>query len=167
MNIQQSFLKLISFLILISCSEADVFENYKKSEILTKSNDKLKVILAISDKEQEKGLSNIKPDQFADNQVMLFTAKETKLRQFWMPETFFNLDIVFLSSDLYIIDIDRNVPKHPTRYPRHQVPLSKSVFCTHVLEIKSSSPLAKKIKIGEFLKWNGTKSLSQILQDTH
>lgn len=167
MNIQQSFLKLISFLILISCSDSDVFESYKKSQILTKSGKKLEVILAINDVEQEKGLSNIRPNQLNDNQVMLFTAKSTKLRQFWMPETFFNLDIVFLTSDLYIIDIDRNVQKHPTRYPRDKVPLSKSVFCTHVLEIKSTSPLAKEIKVGEFLKWNGPKSLSQILQDTH
>ena len=164
MNIHQSFLKLISFLVLFSCTNTDVFEKYTKSEISLSSGEKLEVILAIDANEQEKGLSNIKPDQFADNQVMLFTANKTKLRQFWMPETQFNLDIIFLSSDLYIIDIDRNVPAHPTRYPRSEVPLSKAVFCTHVLEIKSSSPLAKKIKVGEFIKWSGPKSLSQILQ---
>lgn len=167
MNIHQSFLKLISFLILFSCTNTDVFENYTKSQISLNSGEKLEVILAIDANKQERGLSNIKPDQFSDNQVMLFTGSKTKLRQFWMPETLFNLDIVFLSSDFYIIDIDRNVPAHPTRYPRSSVPLSKAVFCTHVLEIKSTSPLAQKIKVGEFLKWSGPKSLTQILQDTH
>lgn len=166
MNIQQSSLKLISFLFLFSCTNSDVFEDYKKAQISLGTGEKLEVILAITPQEQEKGLSNIKPKDFKDNQVMLFTAKKMKLRQFWMPETFFDLDIVFLSSDLYVLDIDRGVKKHLTRYPRNEVPLSKPVYCTHVLEIKSESPLAKKIKIGDFLKFEGPMSLSQISQGT-
>lgn len=166
MYIQQTFVKLIIFLVFISCSD-NVFEDYQKSTLQTKSGKELEVILAISPEKQQKGLSNIKDQDFKDNQVMMFTGERTKLRQFWMPETHFDLDIVFLTKDLYILDIDRSVKHFPKRYPRSEVPLSKSVFCTHVIEIKSSSPLAKEIQIGDYLKWTGTKSLSQILQDTH
>jgi len=167
MFIQQTLVKLIIFLTFISCTQSNPFKDYQKSQLLTKSGDKLEVIIALSRDQQQKGLSNIKADEFKDNQVMLFTGEKTRLRQFWMPETFFDLDIVFLTKDLYIIDIHRGVKHHAKKYPRSEVPISKSVFCTHVLEIKSSSPLAQKIQAGDYLKWNGSKSLSQILQDTH
>lgn len=104
-------------------------------------------------KEQKRGLSKIKDEDFPHGEGMFFTGNKMYMRQFWMPETHFNLDIVFLNSDLYILDIHRNLAHFPKPAPRSKIPMSKEVFSRHILELKSGSPLAKQIKIGQFLKW--------------
>lgn len=170
--IPHSGLKLINFLILIlciSCNESNPkngFKNYKKAEFTLESGTKLDVYLALSPKQQSLGLSHVQPNEFKDTDTMLFPTDHYKVRQFWMPETYFNLDIIFLGADFRVIDIDRNVPFYTKRTPKEKVPLSKVSYCQHVLEIKSSSPYASEIKKGMILKWSSQPSLSQIISDT-
>ena len=96
-------------------------------------------------------ITKIKPDQLKDNEGMLFPENEMKQRMFWMPNTHMNLDIFFLNKDFYVLDIHRNLQHFPKRYPESEIPRSKTVYSQHVLELKSSSPLAAKIKRGMIL----------------
>jgi uncharacterized membrane protein (UPF0127 family) len=141
---------LISFL--ISCQDTQLpFKDYRTTEIILDAETKLITFVAITDQQQRQGLSSLKPEQFADNYAMLFPAKRDKVRQFWMPDTHFDLDIFFLSKDFYVLDIERNFPHYPHKGPEDRIPMTRPVLCRHVLEVKSSSPLAKKIKIGMIL----------------
>lgn len=171
--IPYSGLKLINFLILIlcvSCNESKTlnpFKSYQKAEITLPEGQKLNVYLAISPEQQTLGLSHVQPNEFSNNDTMLFTADHFKVRQFWMPETYFNLDIIFLGPDLEVLDLQRNVPFYTKRTPKEKVPLSKLAYCQHVLEIKSESPLASQIKEGLKLNWSSSPNLSQIISNTH
>jgi uncharacterized membrane protein (UPF0127 family) len=162
--IQYSKALIKTFLLLgliVSCNEKGKFSDYSQGEITLPSGKKLKVYMAVSTDQQRRGLSNTKPEEFADDESMLFFDEGDSVRQFWMPETFFNLDIIFLNKDLYVVDVHRNIQHYTKREPREAVPLSKKVYCRHVLEIKASSPLAKEIKPGMMLKWTGKQSLEQ------
>lgn len=169
--IQYSLTKLINFLFLcfliISCNGEAKFQDYQTANLSTPSGESLKVYLAISKEQQIKGLSGLADSNFSNSEGMLFYGKEDKERQFWMPNTHFNLDIVFLNEDFYVIDIHKNLKHFPYNGPRESVPISKSVKCRHVLEIKASSPVASKIHPGMMLKWNEQMSLEQIVSKTH
>lgn len=169
--IHQTSLLLIKFLLitqLISCKEQTTsssknpYKSYQQGEITLPSGKKLKVYLAINEDQQKMGLSHVKAEEFGDNDAMIFLDKTYSTRQFWMPETHFNLDVVFLNEDLYVLDIHRNLQHYPKAEPRSAIPLSKKVYCQHVLEIKSDSPLAQEIRPGMILNWSSPKSPLQI-----
>lgn len=169
--IHEIYPMLITFLILISnasCNESKVknpFKTYKTMTITLDSGDKISTYVAHSNEEQALGLSLVKPDEFSDSDAMLFTGEHFQTRQFWMPETFFDLDLFFLGPDMKVLDIQRNLRHHTKRFPKKDVPLSKFSYCQHVLEMKHSSPISAKIKEGMILK--SEPSLSQIISDTH
>lgn len=144
---------ILLMLVIISCSRGN-FSSYLKTELIL---DSVNITTYISKtKEQHiKGLSHIRDADFSNKEAMLFynVGKNKKFCRFWMPNTHFNLDIVFLDSDFRVVDIDRNLEKFPYSGPMHWIPISREVKCTHVLEIKSKSPFAKKINKGMLLKW--------------
>lgn len=125
------------------------------------SGKKIQVYVAQTDEAQETGLSGLPSEDFGANEGLLFPADNNKLRQFWMPDTHFNLDIIFMTKDLYVLDVHRNVPHFPKREPKQDVPLSKAVYSRHVLEIRADSPLADEIRPGMLLKWSGDRHLLQ------
>lgn len=158
--IHQSTLKLIIFIAFLipitSCksSSSDHLKSYTVKELLLPNNEKLKVFIADTSLRQKKGLSKIKNEDFPSNAGMFFPGKRMYLRQFWMPETHFDLDVIFLNQGFYVLDIHRNL-KHYTgkKRDRTNVPLSKEVLSQHVLEVKSKSKISKMIKPGMVLRW--------------
>ena len=139
----------------LSCQSdsASHIRKYETKKLTLTSGETIKVYFAKTAKEQKRGLSKIKPRDLADNEAMLFTGDKLRPRQFWMPEVYFDLDLFYLSENFYVLDIHRSLKKHKDRYPEHLVPRSRTVMSVHVLEIKSNSPLAKKIKPGMILKF--------------
>lgn len=170
--ITQDKLKLIKKLsiLLILCLGATAcdddarsrLQNLGQGKITLPSGKELTVYIARSPKEQIAGLSRLQPKDFFDTESMLFLSSEDKVRQFWMPETHFDLDIIFLTKDLYVLDIHRKLEHFPKKEPKRLIPLSKAVFSRHVLEVKSSSPLAREISPGMILKWSADERLLQI-----
>lgn len=156
--IPQTGLKLIIFLglisLLFSCetNTAAHLKSYKTAYMQIDQNTKFKVYIAETDKQQRDGLSHIHPEDFSASEGMFFPGQRMHLRQFWMPETYFNLDVFFINQDFFVIDIHRNLKHHPKKGNRNEVPLSKEVYSQHVLELKANSDMAKKIKIGTYLK---------------
>ncbi|MCO4754012.1 MAG: DUF192 domain-containing protein [Bacteriovoracaceae bacterium] len=157
-------LGIILILLMVCACNDDArsrLESLGRGKIQLPSGKSLKVFIAKSPLEQAKGLSKVPAKLFKDDESMLFPGDEYKPRQFWMPETLFNLDIIFLTKDFYVLDIHRNLPSFPKREPRNLVPKSKTVHSWHVLEIKSSSRLANEIQPGMSLKWIGSSDLLQ------
>lgn len=156
--IHQTSLKLITFLLFsvsfLSCNSnsAVTLENYKQATITLPDSTSFQAYIADTPLRQSRGLSDIKDKDFSENLGMFFPGTSPQMRQFWMPNTFFDLDIFYLSQDYYILEIERSLKHHIGYTPKSEVPMSKEVKCTHVLELKSSSPLAKKLKEGMILK---------------
>lgn len=156
--IPQTLRNLIIFLGLLgifnSCnaSTSSHLKEYQTKSVTLPSGEVVKAYVAITDPQQKKGLSGIKKEDFEDHWGMLFPAEKMFVRQFWMPNTHFDMDVIFMNEDYYILDIHRSLKHYPSTTKGSRVPLSKRVFSQHVLEIKSNSPLAKKIHPGMTLK---------------
>ena len=132
---------------------ASHIRKYESKKLEIPSGESITVYIAKSAQDQKRGLSKIEPSDLKDSEGMFFTGEKLRPRQFWMPEVYFDLDLFFLSKDLYVLDIHRGLKAHKKRFPESDVPRSKTVMSVHVLELKSSSPLAQKIKQGMILQW--------------
>ncbi len=127
----------------------------------------LETQLALTPQEQTKGLSGIPEEQFQAHQAMLFVYKKTGLRSFWMPDTYFNLNIIFLDKNLKVLSIEKDAPAHPGYHEPPRIYRTQAVWARHVLEVKANSEAAREIKVGMTLKWISSASLSQIISNTH
>ncbi len=123
----------------------------------------VKLRLAISSQEQTTGLSGLSPKQFALDEGMLFVNKTMSPKKFWMPDTYFNLDIIFLDSNLKIVGIEKNVPAHPGKNEPPEIYRTKVYLSQFVLECKSGSKFSQDLKVGDVLKFTEPKSLSEII----
>ena len=153
----QWILVLVFAAILLGCSEKNyhsVDKLPRSAELTLPSGRHLKIDLALTVSEKIRGVSGIKANDFANDRGMLFVYWGYAQRQFWMPDTYFDLDIFFLDKDLKILEVERNVPHYPGRQNPSNIPRPKKVLSAHVLEIKSDSPLAKELKPGQTLKWS-------------
>jgi uncharacterized membrane protein (UPF0127 family) len=148
----------------ISISYADQ-ENYKKLELqkLDKAiltfgkNNSIPVYILKTTKDKNIGFSGRKPEDFKENEGLLFYYKKTKPRSFWMPNTFFNLDIIFLDKNFKIIEIVRNLnhfPRWPINNKEHLVPKTKWITSRYILEIKSKTKLSKIVNKNTSFKLN-------------
>ena len=130
------FLFIINFIILVlffnydatACSD----RKFAKKEIFIVNkinNQKIKfnVELADTDLKRKTGLQCKK--QLKANEGMLFIWKSEDQRYFWMKNTKFYLDIIFINSDLEIIDIYFNAK------PFSLLNISSSRKAQYVLEI--------------------------------
>lgn len=153
-------------LVLFACQSesrkgSGVHSQMERVELITPAGDTIQTTLAIDPKDQEQGLSGVKPEDFSDNQGMLFFYLEDEERHFWMPDTYFDLDLFYLDKDLKVIDIIRKLPFYVGRANLNLVPRARGVWCRHTLEMKATSPIAQKIKLGDILKWKGAATLSE------
>lgn len=170
MNSRPLYLVLINLLVffcLNSCDESKPFEDYQKATIQTPKGGEITAFLAISEQEQVQGLSGVPKENFPDDYGMLFIFKQNDVRQFWMPNTYFALDIFFLDSNFKVYDLQRNVPNYIGRDDPKNIPRTKYSYAQYVLEMKASSKMAKKINIGDQLKWKNPSHLEQIKLKTH
>lgn len=120
-------------------------------------NNILNTYIAKSDIEKMQGLSGIKEKQFPTGYAMLFEYNHANYKRFWMLDTYFNLDIIFLDKSFKILHIAKNMQAHPGRdhNKTNDIQMTDSILSYHVLEIRSDDPIAKVLKIGEsFTKEN-------------
>lgn len=138
----------------------------KSAKIQTPSGATIYTILAITPSEHEKGLSTVKPEQWPDDYAMLFASLEDNYRTFWMPDTYFDLDIFFLDKDFKVLAVERSLAHHPGRENEGSIPRTRSYVCRHVLEFKSTSPLSASLNVGDKLSWMDPISLEQTISNT-
>jgi len=138
----------------------------KRGILKTNQGRELETFIALTDQEQAQGLSGVRPEQFYDDQAMIFPDKKDNYRSFWMPDTYFELDIYFLDEHLKVLAVERNVPFHPGKENLETVARTRQYMCRHVLEIKSASQIAKSIQTGDQLTWVSSPNLEQIISST-
>jgi uncharacterized membrane protein (UPF0127 family) len=135
-------------------------------QISNSANKKVDLRLSITRAQHAQGLSGIKPSDFRVDEGMLFVNDKMDMRQFWMPDTYFNLDIIYLDQDLKIVAIEKNAPAHPGTTEPPVIYRAKAYRAQFVLETKASSPFSKDLKIGDKLNWISSTSLSEIVLKT-
>jgi uncharacterized membrane protein (UPF0127 family) len=161
-------LLLLGIFVLASCqNDAGGDSALAHGRLATLSGEVIKVEIARTDKEQKAGLSAKKKGYLKPNQGMLFVYNQVGFKGFWMPDTYFDLDIIYLDKDLKVVSIARKVPHHPGRNEPPAIARVKPVKCQHVLEMDASSPISQRLKVGQSLKWLEKKSLFEIGLKTH
>ena len=165
-NIYQKASKLIKNIVLIGTVLPMMVWANVTYQMSNPSSEKVKVRLAITRLEHSRGLSGIKPSDFSNTDSMLFVNSGMGERRFWMPDTYFNLDIIFLDSDLKIVGIEKNVPAHPGTTEPPVIYRTRTYQAQFILETKSTAPFSKKLKIGDKLKWISPTPISEIVLKT-
>ena len=122
----------------------------------------IRISLALDSRSQQRGLSGVGPDEFGEDQGMLFVYRGEGPRRFWMPDTHFDLDIIFLNADMVITAVEKNVPHHPGRRIPPPIYTTGTYRAKYVLEIKAGSPLSEDMKQGAKLTWASDPGLEEM-----
>lgn len=156
----RKFLSLSLLLLLLSCQRVSQ-DPLKNIQLITPSGDTIETTLAINQADQTQGLSGTKDSDYENDQAMLFFYLEDGDKAFWMPDTYFDLDIFYLDKDLKITDVVRKVPHYVGRANPELIPRVRSVWARHTLELKAVSEISQKLKIGDQLKWKSSLSIPE------
>lgn len=129
-------------------------------ELTTNNNETVRTSIASTSKEQTQGLQFVMPSEFDEDEGKLFFYLSDQSRTFWMPNTYFNLDLIYLDKNLKIIDIVWNL-SHYTGNVNSQIPRAPTVKSRHVLEMKAGSRISSGLEVGETLGWKSSLSLAE------
>ncbi len=112
-------------------AEKEIIINNKKIDVLI-SDDNCKMVLGLSGKENLKG-----------NLGMLFVFDTAGNYGFWMKDMKFPLDILWISDDLHIVGIEKNLAT--STYPQI---FGRNYFAKYVLELPAGYLDTNSIKVG-------------------
>ena len=143
-------MRILFCLILLTVSCLPI--NEPRFLLVLPSGETFPVRLADTQQKRTRGLSGVKSRDFGRQEGMLFLYGTGQKRSFWMPDTWFDLDIFFLDENLTVTALERSVPHHPGLKTPPPVASTRNHFCHHVLELKSGTPLAAQIVVGTRLK---------------
>ena len=93
--------------ILYAESNSPVFKQIQCSIDVKKNNPQI-LFLYIADNEQKRSYGLMNRRDMKPNSGMLFIWKDSQIRNFWMKNTHFNLDLFFLNKQGQIIEIYKN-----------------------------------------------------------
>ncbi len=146
-------------LFLQSCKESNSSKSITKEVIFTKEgelkikkagNDSLikTLDLEIAETEYETQTGLMYRHSMEDNQSMLFIFKENKTRSFYMKNTEFSIDIIFINSEKEIVNIHKNAKP----YDKASLPSEGPI--TYVLEINAGLSDAWELEKGDMIEWS-------------
>ena len=107
---------------------------------------KLDIEIAETEYETQTGLMYRK--SMEDNQAMLFIFENEQPRSFYMKNTEFPLDIIYLNKEKKIVSIQKNAK------PFDNTSLPSNVPVLYVLEINGGLSDIWKINIGDAIEWD-------------
>lgn len=119
--------------------------------------------IAYKPADQQQGLQNVKPENFSNQMGKLFMYFKDAARVFWMPNTYFALDIIYLNQDLTIKEIVWALPAYSGNV-NSEIPRAPSISSRYVLEMKAGSPISASLREGDKLGWKSSLSLSETLK---
>jgi uncharacterized protein len=140
---------------------SDKYHEVRKVKLSLPSGKLINTRLAITQREQTIGLSGSRIESMSKYEGLLFFYLQDGMRQFWMPNTLFDIHIIFLDKNLKIVGLEKNVPHHPGRQEPPAIYRTKSYYARHVLEIRADSPLGAELSTGTILGWISKISLSE------
>ena len=161
-TISQKALKLIKNLVLVSAILIPFAWGNVHSTMKNPDGNTVELKLELTRAQHTQGLSGLKTNEFKDSEGMLFVNPEEGPRRFWMPDTYFNLDIIFLDHNLKVVGIEKNVPAHPSKTEPPEIYKTNTYQAQFVLETKAGAKFGMKLKTGDQLKFTGSPSLSEI-----
>ena len=158
-------LRSICFILLVSLSIASCKETATKQTIETPEisftkegelqvfrteNDsilaRLDIEIADSDYETQTGL--MYRSGMADNQAMLFIFEDNRMHSFYMKNTEFPLDILFVDEDLKIVSYKENAQ------PLDESGISSEYPIRYVLEVNAGLTKASGISVGDSISFS-------------
>lgn len=160
------FYKIIAFnfiVFLSACHLQSADDHLKKVTLITPTGLEISTEIALSDQQQIKGLSGRKPESFCQDCAMLFYYSKDSTKNFWMIDTYMNLDIFFLDQNLKILAVERNMPAHPGKEEPPSIARTLPIFSRHVLEMRSDSSSSKSLEVGMQLQWKNKGDEKSIL----
>ena len=141
-------LLIFSIFVLTSCLE----NNYSFTTM--PNGETIKVKLAISNKEQSEGLSNI--ERMENYEGMLFVRNKPEKVAFWMKDMKFSIDIIYLDESLKILEIFSNMK--PCEMNLHCKSIfSESAQVKYVLELSSGDSEKFNLEVNSFIKLKNKK----------
>jgi len=106
----------------------------------------VKVDLALTQKDQEQGLSG--RESLKDNEGMLFIFSKAQKNYFWMKDMNFPIDIIWLDENFRVIYIQKDAL--PSSYPNVFGP---AVDNSYVLEVSSGFSKKNNLKEGDLVEF--------------
>ena len=130
--------------IVLAESNQPVFKQIICSIYLNKNNYQ-ELSLDIADNEQKRSYGLMNRKDIRPNSGMLFIWKDSQIRNFWMKNTHFNLDLFFLNNHGEIIEIYKNAKAFD------ETSIKSKEKAKYVLEMNAGE---KNFQIGNKLKCN-------------
>ena len=125
-------------------SKRPVFKQIVCSINLNKNNSQ-ELSLDIADNEKKRSYGLMNREDMRPNSGMLFIWKDSQIRNFWMKNTHFNLDLFFLNNHSEIIEIYKNAKAFD------ETKITSKEKVKFVLEMNAGE---QNLKIGHKLKCN-------------
>jgi len=157
-GVATAILIVVFFFILNNCtdesSEMHYYKFKKEGELtITDSiaNPIIKIDIEIADNDYERQLGLMNRQSMEEMQGMLFIFPAERYQSFWMVNTLFSLDMIFISSSKEIVTIHKNTtPLSEQSYP-------SSAPAQYVLEVNAGFCEMHNIKLGDKVFWIGSK----------
>jgi uncharacterized membrane protein (UPF0127 family) len=111
----------------------------------------IKIDIEIADNDYERQLGLMNRQSMEEMQGMLFIFPQQQYQSFWMRNTLFSLDMLFINSNKEIVTIHKNTtPLSEQSYP-------STAPALYVLEVNAGFCDRHNIKLGDKIFWIGSK----------
>lgn len=133
-------------------SEMHYYKFKKEGELTftdSVGNQIIKIDVEIADNDYERQLGLMNRQSMEEMQGMLFIFPEERFQSFWMLNTLFSLDILFINSNKEIVTIHKNT----TPLSEQSYPSSKPAI--YVLEVNAGFCDRHNIKLSDKIYWIG------------
>ena len=119
-----------------------------RGEIVKISKTVVKVELATTEAQKEKGLSG--REKLGKNEGILFVYNQPTTPSFWMKGMKFSIDIIWIDKDKKIVDLSEHLK--PESYPLNYSP---QVPVSYVLEVPINFVQENDLKVGQQATFSG------------
>jgi hypothetical protein len=148
---------IVLIFVLNNCQDEDSTMHYytfkKEGELTfvdTLGNPIIKIDIEIADNDYERQLGLMNRESMEKMQGMLFIFPQERIQSFWMLNTMFSLDILFINSDKEIVTIHKNTtPLSEQSYPSSEPAI-------YVLEVNAGFCDEHGINLGDKVFWIGS-----------
>ena len=129
-----------------------LLENNEQIEYFKNKSHTFNIILVDDDLSRKKGLMFRKKKLGGNNGMLFhFNKKPKSIKSVWMKNTFIPLDILFLDSNMVVVDLYKNM------IPLSEKSIYSKVKCNHFLEIDSGEVGRLKVEVGDKILFNQIK----------
>lgn len=141
---------LVLFFVAIGsgCIGQQKFETTKVTISTEKSN--IEIYAEIADNPVKRTMGLMNRSSLADNAGMLFVFDNEEARAFWMKDTLIPLDILFIDSQMNIVDIQTMQPCKAIMCPRY----TSSAPAKYALEVNAGFAEKNGVRVGNKISWN-------------